>query len=51
MLVFFPPQGGKRGEFLARVMKPLLHGAEENRVRADLQENVMPVFDQALKRG
>src|ERR1700730_12117797 len=44
VLIFLTPQRRKHGAFLAEVMTPLLYGAEQSGVRADFQEDVMPIF-------
>jgi hypothetical protein len=44
VFVFLTPQGREHGAFLAAVMKPSLNGTKKNGVRADFQENVMPIF-------
>jgi acyl-CoA synthetase (AMP-forming)/AMP-acid ligase II len=51
VFIFLLPQRRQRSGLLAEVMKPLLHGAEQNGVWADFQEGVVPVFQKALDRG
>ena len=50
MLVFLTPNRGEHGAFHLRVMNALLYSAQQNGMRADFEEGVISVLQQALYR-